>query len=91
MLDPASAEAGSSRADCTRLIRAKRQQTSADRRPDAVVRTGRCGGQPRPFCVGFAAETRDVEAYARDKLERKKLDMIAANLVGDEHSGFEID
>ncbi|KGI79222.1 bifunctional phosphopantothenoylcysteine decarboxylase/phosphopantothenate--cysteine ligase CoaBC [Oleiagrimonas soli] len=35
-----------------------------------------------PFLVGFAAETRDVETYARDKLERKKLDMIAANQVG---------
>ncbi|HET7266569.1 MAG TPA: bifunctional phosphopantothenoylcysteine decarboxylase/phosphopantothenate--cysteine ligase CoaBC [Oleiagrimonas sp.] len=35
-----------------------------------------------PFVVGFAAETNDVEAYARDKLKRKKLDMIAANLVG---------
>ncbi|RAP57054.1 bifunctional phosphopantothenoylcysteine decarboxylase/phosphopantothenate--cysteine ligase CoaBC [Oleiagrimonas sp. MCCC 1A03011] len=35
-----------------------------------------------PFLVGFAAETRDVEAYARGKLERKKLDLIAANQVG---------
>ncbi len=44
---------------------------------------------PRPpFVVGFAAETHDVEAYARDKLERKKLDMIAANRVG-EGLGFE--
>jgi len=36
----------------------------------------------RPFLVGFAAETRDVESYARAKLERKKLDLIAANEVG---------
>lgn len=44
---------------------------------------------PRPpFVVGFAAETHDVETYARDKLERKKLDMIAANQVG-EGLGFE--
>ncbi len=44
---------------------------------------------PRPpFVVGFAAETHDVAAYARDKLERKKLDMIAANQVG-EGLGFE--
>lgn len=35
----------------------------------------------RPFCVGFAAETENVEAHARGKLERKKLDMIAANHV----------
>jgi phosphopantothenoylcysteine decarboxylase/phosphopantothenate--cysteine ligase len=37
----------------------------------------------RPFVVGFAAETNDVEDNARSKLKRKKLDMIAANLVGD--------
>ncbi len=43
----------------------------------------------RPFCVGFAAETRQMEEYARDKLEQKKLDLIAANLVGGEGSGFE--
>lgn len=36
----------------------------------------------RPFLVGFAAETHDVERYARDKLKRKGLDMIAANQVG---------
>jgi phosphopantothenoylcysteine decarboxylase/phosphopantothenate--cysteine ligase len=36
----------------------------------------------RPFLVGFAAETDDVEAYARAKLERKHLDLIAANRVG---------
>jgi phosphopantothenoylcysteine decarboxylase/phosphopantothenate--cysteine ligase len=37
----------------------------------------------RPFVVGFAAETQDVEDNARVKLKRKKLDMIAANRVGD--------
>lgn len=37
----------------------------------------------RPFVVGFAAETNDVEDNARLKLKRKKLDMIAANQVGD--------
>lgn len=43
----------------------------------------------RPFIVGFAAETNDVEAHARDKLQRKRLDMIAANHVGLPGSGFE--
>ncbi len=37
----------------------------------------------RPFVVGFAAETDHVEEHARSKLKRKKLDMIAANQVGD--------
>jgi phosphopantothenoylcysteine decarboxylase/phosphopantothenate--cysteine ligase len=41
--------------------------------------------------VGFAAETRDVETYARGKLAAKKLDLIAANRVGVEGSGFESD
>jgi phosphopantothenoylcysteine decarboxylase/phosphopantothenate--cysteine ligase len=36
----------------------------------------------RPFTVGFAAETHDLEQYAQDKLVRKNLDMIAANWVG---------
>jgi phosphopantothenoylcysteine decarboxylase/phosphopantothenate--cysteine ligase len=37
----------------------------------------------RPFTVGFAAETNDVEKHALAKLERKRLDLIAANEVGD--------
>ena len=47
--------------------------------------------EKRPFCVGFAAETRDLEKYALMKLERKNLDMIAANQVGDGNSGFDTD
>ena len=46
--------------------------------------------QPHPFLVGFAAETHDVAEYARGKLARKGLDMIAANLVGG-GLGFECD
>ncbi len=43
-----------------------------------------------PFTVGFAAETENVERYAREKLENKRLDMIAANQVGDD-KGFDRD
>ncbi|MDH2925125.1 phosphopantothenoylcysteine decarboxylase/phosphopantothenate--cysteine ligase [Nicoletella semolina] len=39
--------------------------------------------QNRPFVVGFAAETQDVSVYAKDKLKRKKLDLICANDVSD--------
>lgn len=39
--------------------------------------------------VGFAAETNDIELHARGKLERKRVDMIAANQVGIAGSGFE--
>ncbi|MDN2664919.1 bifunctional phosphopantothenoylcysteine decarboxylase/phosphopantothenate--cysteine ligase CoaBC [Psychromonas sp. 14N.309.X.WAT.B.A12] len=45
----------------------------------------------RPFCVGFAAETSDVEAYAKGKLERKNLDLIAANDVSVGTQGFNSD
>jgi phosphopantothenoylcysteine decarboxylase/phosphopantothenate--cysteine ligase len=38
--------------------------------------------------VGFAAETSDLEKAARDKLRSKSLDLIVANLVGVEDSGF---
>lgn len=37
----------------------------------------------RPFVVGFAAETENLEEHARQKLLGKRLDMIAANEVGD--------
>jgi len=43
---------------------------------------------PPPFTVGFAAETEALLENARKKLINKKLDMIAANLVGD-NRGFE--
>jgi phosphopantothenoylcysteine decarboxylase/phosphopantothenate--cysteine ligase len=36
-----------------------------------------------PFTVGFAAETEKLEQHATDKLNRKKLNMIVANLVGE--------
>ena len=45
---------------------------------------------PRPFVVGFAAETDHVAEHAREKLERKKLDMLAANHV-DENLGIGAD
>ncbi len=45
-------------------------------------------GRDRPYCVGFAAETQDVEKYALGKLDRKKLDLIAANDVAKAGQGF---
>lgn len=44
-----------------------------------------------PFTVGFAAETRDLASYARDKMIRKKLDMIVANDVSRPGLGFNSD
>ncbi len=49
----------------------------------------------KPFTVGFAAETSELEKCALDKLQRKNLDMIAANKVGidtdGQTKGFEAD
>jgi phosphopantothenoylcysteine decarboxylase/phosphopantothenate--cysteine ligase len=38
--------------------------------------------------VGFAAETNNVDAYARKKLEEKRCDWIVANKVGEAGAGF---
>ena len=46
--------------------------------------------RPR-LVVGFAAETGNVEAYARAKLVKKHLDLVAANRVGIDGGGFESD
>ncbi|MEZ9463325.1 bifunctional phosphopantothenoylcysteine decarboxylase/phosphopantothenate--cysteine ligase CoaBC [Vibrio splendidus] len=55
--------------------------------PDIVASVASMS-EGRPFTVGFAAETQDVEKYARGKLERKNLDMICANDVSVEGQGF---
>jgi phosphopantothenoylcysteine decarboxylase/phosphopantothenate--cysteine ligase len=34
-----------------------------------------------PFCVGFAAESRNLDEYAQDKWRRKRISLVAANLV----------
>ena len=41
--------------------------------------------------VGFAAETNDVQSYAMDKLQRKRLNMIVANDVTQKGAGFGAD
>ena len=47
------------------------------------------GGEARPqLVVGFAAETHDVQDYARKKLVSKSLDFIFANDVSDQSIGF---
>ena len=45
----------------------------------------------RPFTVGFAAETQNVEHYARGKLTKKNLDLICANDVSVQGQGFNSD
>ena len=60
------------------------------RTPDILAEVAVHAQRPT-VVVGFAAETHDVEFYARGKLEKKKVDMIAANRVGVSGSGFESD
>lgn len=45
----------------------------------------------RPYVVGFAAETNNVEEYARQKRARKNLDLICANDVSQSNQGFNSD
>ncbi len=45
----------------------------------------------RPVLVGFAAETHDVLVHAREKLQRKAVDLIVANDVSRRDAGFEVD
>lgn len=47
--------------------------------------------QGMPVLVGFAAETNDVVAYARAKLEKKAADLIVANDVSRTDAGFDVD
>lgn len=60
------------------------------RTPDILAEVASHPRRPA-LVVGFAAETREVERYARGKLAAKKLDLIAANLVGAAEGGFERD
>jgi phosphopantothenoylcysteine decarboxylase/phosphopantothenate--cysteine ligase len=58
------------------------------RNPDILAEVA--AAPQRPFCVGFAAETHDLEVHAGAKRQAKRLDMIAANKVG-KAEGFEVD
>lgn len=55
--------------------------------PDIVAEVASMQG--RPYTVGFAAETENLREHALEKLSRKRLDMIAANRVGQDGLGFE--
>lgn len=48
--------------------------------PDIIADVARC--KPKPFVVGFAAETQDMEHHAQEKRLRKGMDLICGNIVG---------
>ena len=55
------------------------------------VAEGRAEGRGPRLVVGFAAETEDLVANAREKMGRKGLDLVVANDVSAADSGFEVD
>ncbi len=65
------------------------------RTPDVLARASAqvhaAGRAKRPVLIGFAAQTHDVEKYALEKLQRKRLDFIVANDVTAPGAGFASD
>jgi len=47
------------------------------------------GGKPHPYCVGFAAESTDLEAHAAEKRQRKGIPMVVGN-IGHETFGSDL-
>ena len=63
-------------------------QLKLTRTPDILAEVAAL--KSAPYTVGFAAETEKLEAHAREKLAKKGLDLLAANLVG-KGKGFDTD
>lgn len=68
---------------------AARWTIDLDPTPDILAEVGRNKGDR--LLVGFAAETQNLVAEGRRKLETKNCDMVVANLVSKEGTGFESD
>ncbi len=68
---------------------AARVSLELDPTPDILAELGRKKGDR--LLIGFAAETQNLQAEARRKLESKACDMVVANLVGGVNSPFESD
>ena len=59
------------------------------RNPDIVGEIGR--NKKNIIIVGFAMETKDLLANAREKLKKKNMDLIVANSIREEGAGFQAD
>ncbi len=68
---------------------AARMSLELDPTPDILAELGRKKGDR--LLIGFAAETENLRQEAARKLESKNCDMVVANLVGTEDTGFEAD
>jgi phosphopantothenoylcysteine decarboxylase / phosphopantothenate---cysteine ligase len=62
-----------------------------ERNPDILEELGHLENGKGRLLVGFAAETQQLMAHAREKLKKKNLDMIVANDVSREDAGFASD
>ena len=71
-------------------IKKQAADTSLQLQPVADILATVAALDHRPFCVGFAAETEQLEQYAQKKRLRKRVELIAANRVGNGR-GFESD
>jgi len=69
-------------------IKGKRDLT-LELTPNADILAEVAARRPSAFIVGFAAETHDVAANAREKLERKGIDLLVANDVSQQGIGFD--
>jgi phosphopantothenoylcysteine decarboxylase/phosphopantothenate--cysteine ligase len=62
------------------------------RTPDILAELGQQrGGTARPVLIGFAAQSGDPTARGRDKLRRKRVDMIVANDISRPDAGFDVE
>ena len=68
---------------------ATRMSLELDPTPDILAELGQKKGDR--LLIGFAAETENLTAGARSKLKSKNCDMVVANLVGQDGTGFESD
>jgi phosphopantothenoylcysteine decarboxylase/phosphopantothenate--cysteine ligase len=73
----------------TEKIKKQAQQSTIILQKTQDILAAVAGLDKRPFTVGFAAETHNLEIYAQNKLKQKNLDIIAANWVGREQGGFD--
>lgn len=75
-------------ARCSRKIKKNRAGDTLALTPNPDILAEVAALPERPFTIGFAAETGDLETNARAKLEGKALDLIAANQVNGPETGF---
>lgn len=71
------------RTQSARKIKKSEQALTLELEPTADILATIAGRPSPPFCVGFAAESHDLDKFAEEKRQRKKLPLLAANLAQD--------